>query len=173
MAGATLTPKERQFVAEYLVDRNGAAAARRAGYAAKSAKVTAARLLTKANVRMAITEGTQAGIERSEINADWLTDRYRTTHDEAIAAGQFSAAVKALDSLAKLKGLMPDQRLIHSGDAGQRLALQVTANHVHDLPPDGAAAVLRLLADAGALASRPGAADNAPDAVANSTPADR
>jgi hypothetical protein len=45
MSGRLLTPKEQQFVAEYLVDRNGAADARRAGYAAKSAKITAARLL--------------------------------------------------------------------------------------------------------------------------------
>jgi hypothetical protein len=171
MAGLPLTPREQQFVAEFLVDRNGAAAARRAGYATRSAKVTAARLLTKANIRMAIAEGTQAAIERTEINADWLTDRYRNAHDGAMAAGQFSAAVKALDSLAKLKGLALDQRLIHAGDAGQPLAVQVTANHVHDLPPDGAAAVFRILADAGALAPGVNPAGHAADAMADPPPA--
>jgi phage terminase small subunit len=46
-ANPVLTPKEARFVAEYPIDLNGAAAAVRAGYAPKSAKVTASRLLKK------------------------------------------------------------------------------------------------------------------------------
>ena len=46
-----LTPKQSAFVDEYIVCRNGAEAARRAGYAALSARVTASRLLTKANIK--------------------------------------------------------------------------------------------------------------------------
>ena len=42
--------KQSRFVREYAVDCNGAAAAVRAGYSPRSAKVTASRLLTKANV---------------------------------------------------------------------------------------------------------------------------
>lgn len=45
-----LTPKEHRFVLEYLRDGNGAAAARAAGYAEKSARVTASQLLAKPNV---------------------------------------------------------------------------------------------------------------------------
>ena len=45
------TPKQLAFVDEYIVCRNGAEAARRAGYAALSARVTASRLLTKANIK--------------------------------------------------------------------------------------------------------------------------
>ena len=41
--------KQSRFVREYAVDCNGAAAAVRAGYSPRSAKVTASRLLTKAN----------------------------------------------------------------------------------------------------------------------------
>jgi phage terminase small subunit len=51
MQTATLTPKQAKFVAEYLVDGNGSAAAVRAGYGAIGAKVTACRLLTNPNLR--------------------------------------------------------------------------------------------------------------------------
>lgn len=49
-----LTQKEQRFVAEYPIDLNGAAAAVRAGYAPKSAKVTASRLLKKPAIKAAL-----------------------------------------------------------------------------------------------------------------------
>ena len=51
-----LTAKQQRFVDEYSVDRNASRAARAAGYSPTSAKVTACRLLTKANVLAAVTE---------------------------------------------------------------------------------------------------------------------
>jgi phage terminase small subunit len=53
-----LTPREHRFVAEYLVDFNGAAAARRAGYSQhpEASRVQAARLLTRASVSSALAE---------------------------------------------------------------------------------------------------------------------
>lgn len=50
-----LTAKQQRFVAEYAVDRNGAAAAVRAGYSARSAKQIANELLTKPDLRAAVT----------------------------------------------------------------------------------------------------------------------
>jgi len=49
-----MSPKHQLFVDEYLKDRNATQAAIRAGYSPKSAKVTACRLLTKANVKAEI-----------------------------------------------------------------------------------------------------------------------
>ena len=49
-----LTPKQSAFVDEYIVCRNGAEAARHAGYGVVSARVTASRLLTKANIKAAL-----------------------------------------------------------------------------------------------------------------------
>ena len=46
-----LTSKQRAFVDEYIVCRSGAEAARRAGYGVLSARVTASRLLTNANIK--------------------------------------------------------------------------------------------------------------------------
>jgi phage terminase small subunit len=48
-----LTPKQQRFVAEYLLDLNGAAAARRAGYAAKNAGDVASQLLSKTQIAAA------------------------------------------------------------------------------------------------------------------------
>jgi len=63
-----LTPKERRFVLEYVAESNGAAAARAAGYAPGSAKVTASRLLTKANVQALVTIEREALEERTRLN---------------------------------------------------------------------------------------------------------
>ena len=49
-----LNPRQQRFVEEYPIDSNATQSAIRAGYAPGSAKVTASRLLTNANVREAI-----------------------------------------------------------------------------------------------------------------------
>ena len=50
-----MNPKQLRFVDEYMKDRNGTQAAIRAGYSLKSAKVTACRVLTNANVKVEIS----------------------------------------------------------------------------------------------------------------------
>ncbi|MBK6335547.1 MAG: terminase small subunit [Betaproteobacteria bacterium] len=45
-----MTPRQHRFVSEYLVDRNGAAAAVRAGYSVRSAKQIAYQPLAKPDV---------------------------------------------------------------------------------------------------------------------------
>jgi len=54
MTATTLTPKQRSFVDHYVTCRNGAEAARRAQFGLKSARVTASRLLTRANIQAAL-----------------------------------------------------------------------------------------------------------------------
>lgn len=49
-----LTPKQARFAEEYVLDHNGAAAAVRAGYSARSAKQIATELLTKPDLRAAV-----------------------------------------------------------------------------------------------------------------------
>ena len=65
-----LTPKQRRFVEEYLVDLNGAQAAMRAGYSQKTAGSQAFDLLKKPEIQAAIAEGRKDQQERTEINAD-------------------------------------------------------------------------------------------------------
>ncbi|MGE0451726.1 MAG: terminase small subunit [Vicinamibacterales bacterium] len=64
-----LTNKQRRFIAEYLVDYNATQAAIRAGYAAKNADVTAARLLVKASIAAEIAAGQQQLLEQAEVSA--------------------------------------------------------------------------------------------------------
>lgn len=65
-----LTPKQAQFVQEYLVDLNATQAALRAGYSEKTAKQQGARLLTKVDVQAALQEAMAAREERTEITQD-------------------------------------------------------------------------------------------------------
>ncbi len=65
-----MTPKQTRFVQEYLIDLNATQAAIRAGYAPRSAKVTACRLLTNVNVKAAVAAGQVAIAEKLEITVE-------------------------------------------------------------------------------------------------------
>jgi phage terminase small subunit len=65
-----LNAKKTQFVREYLVDMNAAAAARRAGYSERTAGQQGFRLLQEPEVAQAIQEAIDARSRRTEITAD-------------------------------------------------------------------------------------------------------
>jgi phage terminase small subunit len=65
-----VTAKERRFIAEYMIDANGAAAARRAGYSEHSARDIAAELMRKPDVRAEVKRRQAAAAKRLEITAD-------------------------------------------------------------------------------------------------------
>lgn len=72
-----LTRRQAAFVDEYLVDMNGAQAAIRAGYAARSARVTAARLLTNANIAAAVQQRCAERSERTGLTAARVLEELR------------------------------------------------------------------------------------------------
>lgn len=65
-----LTPKEQEFVDQYLIDLNGTQAAIRAKYSARTARQIATQLLSKLHIQLAITEARKAQQERTQITAD-------------------------------------------------------------------------------------------------------
>jgi len=65
-----LTPKQRRFVEEYLIDLNATQAAIRAGYSEKTANEQGARLLANVSVSSAVSAGQAARSKRTEITAD-------------------------------------------------------------------------------------------------------
>lgn len=67
-----LTPKQKRFVAEYLVDLNATAAARRAGYSVKTADRIGPELLGKTCVSEAIQRAIQNRERRTEITQDMV-----------------------------------------------------------------------------------------------------
>jgi len=70
MAQNLITPKQRRFVDEFQVDLNATAAAKRAGYSAKTAKSQGQRLLTNVDVAAAIQAAQFEVIKRTNVTVD-------------------------------------------------------------------------------------------------------
>ena len=71
----SLSPKQKRFVDEFLVDLNGTQAAMRAGYSPRTANEQASRLLANVHVAAAVDAAKSARSERTAINADWVLQR--------------------------------------------------------------------------------------------------
>ncbi len=67
-----LTPKQKRFVAEYLVDLNATAAAIRAGYSKKTAEAIGYENLRKPQIESAINKARQEQQKRTEITQDMV-----------------------------------------------------------------------------------------------------
>lgn len=70
-----LRPRQHRFVAEYMLDLNATQAALRAGYSPRSARVTASRMLTKANIQ----DATAFGARDRNLLGSWLLPTVRGT----------------------------------------------------------------------------------------------
>jgi len=127
-----LTPKERRFIDEYLVDLNGTQAAIRAGYSKRRAKQTACELLDKPEVATAIAAAQAARSERTQITQDWVLDRLqevveRSMQHEPVKDSQgnptgeytfqHAGANRALELLGKHLGMFRE-RVEHTGPGG-------------------------------------------------------
>lgn len=67
-----LTPKQAQFVVEYLKDLNATQAAVRAGFSEHTATVQGSQLLAKPHIRAAIDAAKAGRVERTKIDADYV-----------------------------------------------------------------------------------------------------
>jgi phage terminase small subunit len=114
-----LTPKQERFVQEYLKDLNAAAAARRAGYSAKTADMIGYQLLQKTTVSEAIVAAKAERARRCKLTATWVIRRLRR---EAIKARSPAARVRALELLGKHLGLFVDR---HEVNMGQRVVVEI------------------------------------------------
>lgn len=65
-----LTPRQKCFVAEYLIDLNATKAAIRAGYNPNSASVTASDMLAKANIAAMVARAMEQRASRVQMTAD-------------------------------------------------------------------------------------------------------
>lgn len=110
-----LTPKQRAFLREYIIDRNGTQAAIRAGYSKNGADVAAIRLLADARIKKILDDAQNVQAARAEISIERLTKELYEDRDLAREKGQPAAAVSALMGIAKLHGLLIDKKEIRSG----------------------------------------------------------
>jgi phage terminase small subunit len=64
------TPKQTQFIEEFLVDFNGTQAAIRAGYSPNTARSQASRMLTNVNVQEALVQRRQEIFDANDLTAE-------------------------------------------------------------------------------------------------------
>ena len=83
-----LTPKQAAFCIEFLKDLNASAAARRAGYSAKSAGRQCIDLLRKPHIAARVQQLQAERTERTQVDADWVMRRL-TEELEAKASDLF------------------------------------------------------------------------------------
>ena len=76
-----LTLRQKLFALEYLKDLNATQAAIRAGYAARSAKVTACRLLTNANLQAEIQKVTLQHFQKLDLDDQVILRRINNISD--------------------------------------------------------------------------------------------
>lgn len=101
-----ISTREAKFIEEYLLDCNGARAAVAAGYAGgNSAKVTACRLLTRANVQTALETCRATDRERLKIDRETVLAGVMGAIDDAKRKDDPSAQIAGWRELAKLLGL--------------------------------------------------------------------
>ena len=122
MSQIELTPKQRRFVDEYLVDLNATQAAIRAGYSARTANEQGPRLSVNVGISTAIQTAQEVRSERIRITQDNVL---RGLHREATWMGDgssHSARVAAWGLIAKHLGML-DRR--HEAATGQFFTISI------------------------------------------------
>jgi len=98
-----LTPKQKAFVIEYLVDLNATQAAIRAGYKESRAKETGYRLVTKGHIAAAIQAGMDERSKRTEITQNYVLSTIKETVERCRQVQQVfdkSGAMVMVETLA-------------------------------------------------------------------------
>lgn len=102
-----LTIRQELFCAEYLKDRNGTAAAIRAGYPASSAKSVAVRNLRHPEIAQKVRAQTALAVKRASVDPEFvIAELKRVAEQEDVAQ---STKVRALELLAKHLGMLEDR----------------------------------------------------------------
>lgn len=134
-----LTPKQAAFVSEYLVDLNASAAARRAGYSAKTAHRIGQENMQKPAIAQAIAEAQQARAKKAEITAAEVVENLHliatgeTSFEERNGLGilvkhrpRFTDRLKAWELLGKHLGMFTDKVDVTSGGEPLRVLVEYT-----------------------------------------------
>lgn len=105
-----MTDRQRRFVEEYLIDCNGAGAARRAGYAPGGASREAWRLLRIPEVRKLLDEKMQQRTQRVQIRQDAVLEELQAVAFAQASDGNGSgmkvaSKLRALELLGKHLGI--------------------------------------------------------------------
>ena len=91
-----MTPKQSQFIKEYLIDLNATQAAIRAGYSADTAQQMGSENLSKPVIAAAIAEAQAERAQQCAIDAAWVLREAMSTYQAARDLDKLSEAVSAL-----------------------------------------------------------------------------
>ena len=115
-----LTNKEEMFIREYLVDNNGARAARAAGYSVKTARNIANENLSKPHIINRIMEVQEERLERLTITTDMKHELLWSGAQNSHAEGDFKSMKACIAELNRMQGdIAPtktEQKTEHSGE---------------------------------------------------------
>lgn len=116
-----MTPKQKQFVQEYLVDLNATQAAIRAGYKGKNVRVAAAKNMARADIQAAIAEGMEERSKRVEITQDEVLLELKQialapASDAKDSNLRYANKIRALELLGKHMGIITERVSIGSID---------------------------------------------------------
>lgn len=107
-----MTPKQKAFVQEYLIDLNATQAAIRAGYSKRTAHVIGHENLRKPDIAAAIEGAINERTKRTEITADYVLEGIKDTIERCRAEGEAfnpTQALKGFELLGKHLKLFTDK----------------------------------------------------------------
>jgi phage terminase small subunit len=147
---AGLSPKQRAFVDEYLIDLNATQAAIRAGYSPKRADAMGYENLRKPEIQAAVSAAKAKRAERLELTAEYVVAALHDVEQRCRQAvevldkdgnptGEWrfdaSGANKALELIGRHIGMFRD-RVEHTGNVFG-LVINAGPPEKKDPPPDG------------------------------------
>jgi Terminase small subunit len=105
-----LSDRAIQFAKQYVVDRNGVHAAKRAGYTGttKVLGITATKLLADTRVRNLVGAYDRKTAEKHEISQDWVIARLLDQAELASEKEDVTSAMKAYELIGKHIGMFPN-----------------------------------------------------------------
>ena len=106
---AELTPKQTQFVAEYLKDLNATQAAIRAGYSKKRADAIGYENLRKPDIAAAIEAAMAERASTSKRDANMVLEDIQRLTQEAWRDGDLRTALKGLEMEGKHLGMFTEK----------------------------------------------------------------
>ena len=102
---ADISPKQKQFCAEYVIDNNGTKAAIRAGYSPKGARVRGSLLLAKDNVKTELARIRAVLAIKAEHTWELAIRDLQTAFDMAKTQGNVAGMVAAKREMSAISGM--------------------------------------------------------------------
>lgn len=125
-----LTPRQKRFVEEYVVDFDGAAACTRAGYNTKHPNKLSHEMLQHPGIRAAIDQVTLERAADTTLKPDYVMNKIRKTIEKAELDNNHNAVLRGCELMARALGMFIERKEISgpNGDAIQYKQVQEAAD---------------------------------------------